>query len=596
MSFLCQQGGACPAGKGIGAEGTGCVNCPLGTYSDGKGSYCESCPPGSISSADDVRSSCVSCLSDQIATADFRCQSCPPNTGPDAFKAACVAPSCTDGLLNGDEEGVDCGGSCEVKCPMTLLSLNPGSPDFSSWAQLTNKGWIAGMVSDQGFQATNFSVDSLQYHSSQSSLFVPNTCFQSDVSLVSPRMEFSAPGAISHIQFWTKVRSERAQDYGVGVVEWAVAGTDPSLATGDLWTSVSPAQIQGRRDWALTKYELAADSTPTGWQKGQDVQIRFRFTADPGVGQPKYAGWWLDDVAVLSSQSVPATNLCPTGYEPSKDSDKCRPTRWAGALVLILFLTLLLVIGCCVKRARNRRRQRVLHAPLTEEHELDDHALETTNLNGSGSASEADIVENSKKHSPNSPTNATSTKKGFLSGKFLRYQQSRQNLDIDGAFSMEMVVERQDTQEDLNVNKSLQFNGDAQHETISEAMEDGEVAVEVPRRPSQDENHDQDGSNPFFAADNKMHSAVLHGSEGGDDGLYPDWFHTEAVPTPLDEMETSGGNPFLASEGEDMFRTQGKAGRDNFNRATLEATYEAMFRTEDEDSVQDNPDKVNIRK
>jgi hypothetical protein len=28
----------------------------------------------------------------------------------------CVAPSCTDKVKNGDETGVDCGGSCMLKC------------------------------------------------------------------------------------------------------------------------------------------------------------------------------------------------------------------------------------------------------------------------------------------------------------------------------------------------------------------------------------------------------------------------------------------------------------------------------------------------
>eukprot|EP00808_Paulinella_micropora_P028098 g10489.t1 len=300
-------GGACPAGQGLRADGgTGCFDCPAGTYSDGNAHECEPCPAGSIPAAD-VRSSCVSCLSDQIATADFRCQTCPPNTGPDAFKAACVVPSCTDGLLNGDEEGVDCGGSCELVCPMTVLSLSPGKPGFSSWAELNSKGWT-GVASDlrpRGFQASNFSLDTTTYHSPYASLFVPDSCFESDVSLVSPPLEFHAPGAISQIQFWTKVESEQPADYGL--VEWAVAGTDPSLTTGGLWTAVNPVRIQGRRGWALTVYQLAANSKPTGWQMGQGVQIRFRFHADLGVGEPEYAGWWVDDIAVLGSD-------CPTHY------------------------------------------------------------------------------------------------------------------------------------------------------------------------------------------------------------------------------------------------------------------------------------------
>ncbi|CEL92240.1 unnamed protein product [Vitrella brassicaformis CCMP3155] len=41
----------------------------------------------------------------------------------------CTFPSCTDGLQNGDEEGVDCGGSCEASCPTCSDGVQNGGED-----------------------------------------------------------------------------------------------------------------------------------------------------------------------------------------------------------------------------------------------------------------------------------------------------------------------------------------------------------------------------------------------------------------------------------------------------------------------------------
>lgn len=49
-----------------------------------------------------------------------------------------VLPNCTDGIMNGDETGVDCGGSCE---PCEVAMMPPMMPDFTgTYAQVDFMG------------------------------------------------------------------------------------------------------------------------------------------------------------------------------------------------------------------------------------------------------------------------------------------------------------------------------------------------------------------------------------------------------------------------------------------------------------------------
>jgi hypothetical protein len=57
------------------------------------------------------------------------------NNGPDIEPIAMA--TCSDGIMNGDETGVDCGGSCDA-CPTEPVSMDP---DFSgSYAQVDHMG------------------------------------------------------------------------------------------------------------------------------------------------------------------------------------------------------------------------------------------------------------------------------------------------------------------------------------------------------------------------------------------------------------------------------------------------------------------------
>ena len=44
------------------------------------------------------------------------------------------APTCTDGIMNGDEQGVDCGGSCQRLCQTSFLAPSPSWTRFEQVA------------------------------------------------------------------------------------------------------------------------------------------------------------------------------------------------------------------------------------------------------------------------------------------------------------------------------------------------------------------------------------------------------------------------------------------------------------------------------
>ena len=49
--------------------------------------------------------------------------------------------TCTDGIMNGDEEGIDCGGSCPNACDDGMEGMDPEEPDFSgTYAQADHMG------------------------------------------------------------------------------------------------------------------------------------------------------------------------------------------------------------------------------------------------------------------------------------------------------------------------------------------------------------------------------------------------------------------------------------------------------------------------
>jgi hypothetical protein len=58
----------------------------------------------------DLEFLCFACVTGQRCLRDFDCESF------SCIEEVCAAPSCTDGIINGNESDQDCGGSCPVKC------------------------------------------------------------------------------------------------------------------------------------------------------------------------------------------------------------------------------------------------------------------------------------------------------------------------------------------------------------------------------------------------------------------------------------------------------------------------------------------------
>jgi hypothetical protein len=87
--------------------------------------------------------------------------------GVPAFFLFYKAPSCSDGIKNGDEQGVDCGGSCEKLCPTAFLApsvswvrfkeVSPGLYNMAAYvinpnrnAEATGTPYLMSLLNDQG--------------------------------------------------------------------------------------------------------------------------------------------------------------------------------------------------------------------------------------------------------------------------------------------------------------------------------------------------------------------------------------------------------------------------------------------------------------
>lgn len=76
--------------------------------------------------------SCPKCANGQTCVISSDCTSSICNGG------ICYGggPSCSDGIENGNEDGVDCGGSCPDECPDLLISKGSNDPGNHAWTRL----------------------------------------------------------------------------------------------------------------------------------------------------------------------------------------------------------------------------------------------------------------------------------------------------------------------------------------------------------------------------------------------------------------------------------------------------------------------------
>ncbi len=152
----CAPVGSCAAGfeqtaTGTSTSPTQCAACPAGTYCAGGNNAKTSCGSGTWDHDQSSTTACAawtSCLpgqyiaTDGTATSDRQCTACPAGTtsttanassctgggtgspctsGSQCASSVCVAgvcqaATCTDGVKNGSESDVDCGGGCTTKC------------------------------------------------------------------------------------------------------------------------------------------------------------------------------------------------------------------------------------------------------------------------------------------------------------------------------------------------------------------------------------------------------------------------------------------------------------------------------------------------
>ena len=103
--------------------------------------------------------------------------------------ATCDAPTCDDGIMNGDEEGVDCGGSCDNECDVTgineneinsFINFHPNPAENNITIELTDVSsayvriynqagkavWVGLVNNNQELDISNFTVGMYVVHTS----------------------------------------------------------------------------------------------------------------------------------------------------------------------------------------------------------------------------------------------------------------------------------------------------------------------------------------------------------------------------------------------------------------------------------------------
>lgn len=114
-SAACSAGSSCGTGGDCGSRVCAASVCQAPTCSDGVRNGDEGGP--------DCGGSCpVLCAHGVSCAADADCRSSVCHSG----SGQCSAPTCSDGVANGDETGVDCGGPCATKCANNVPCRNGG--------------------------------------------------------------------------------------------------------------------------------------------------------------------------------------------------------------------------------------------------------------------------------------------------------------------------------------------------------------------------------------------------------------------------------------------------------------------------------------
>jgi hypothetical protein len=129
--------------------------------------------------------------------------------GVPAFFFFYKVPSCSDGLKNGDEQGVDCGGSCEKLCPTAFLApavswtrfkeVSPGLYNMAAYvvnpnrnAEATGTPYLMSLLNDQGIPLAEIN-DTMTIPSGRNTLVFQGAVSAGKQTPVRAFFQFTAP-------------------------------------------------------------------------------------------------------------------------------------------------------------------------------------------------------------------------------------------------------------------------------------------------------------------------------------------------------------------------------------------------------------------
>lgn len=194
--------------------------------------------------------------------------------GPNEICVGAVAPTCDDGMQNGTETGVDCGGSCPAICQ---------NPSYLNNEDFENGDFASFPYTFEGPNVWSIETNPLACHDGAYCMRTSPTHGLDEMSATTLALSVREDTTVS---FWAKVNTEPGEHFFRFYVD-----------------GVLELELSGQIDW--TEYEFPVLATGPN---GADRVLRWEYTRTDFV-DPSHVPWnqvWVDDI------DLPDWNTPPT--------------------------------------------------------------------------------------------------------------------------------------------------------------------------------------------------------------------------------------------------------------------------------------------
>ncbi|MBD3636310.1 MAG: gliding motility-associated C-terminal domain-containing protein [Crocinitomicaceae bacterium] len=262
---------------------------------------------------------------------------------------SCATPSCTDGIQNQGETGIDCGGPCPTACPQPPA---PGGTDCSTLSPICTQQALTFTANSNGTPAST--VDPGNNYDCLFSSPNPAWYFLEISTAGAIDMSLSAPSDIDFIIYGPFGDTTAAQNgcgnYGNGGTGSGVVDCSYS-ATNNETPSIPNAQVGEVYVMLITNYSNQVQQitlTQTGGAGGTDCSVLQPCNIDTGTdstamvcfegpdedlfnwlgGTPEIGGNWFDPMGNPVTMPISPSTALAGSYEYRKDSAGCTSSSY----------------------------------------------------------------------------------------------------------------------------------------------------------------------------------------------------------------------------------------------------------------------------